>query len=66
MSNNTQYRGVVKDRMDDDQHTTKTHTTWEAAHNAAEALCNRLYGRGNERYGIRDEVRFAGEQWEAC
>jgi hypothetical protein len=65
MSNKTQYRGVVEDRMSDAQHTTKTHTTWEAAHHAAEALCNRRYGRGNDRYGIRVELRNDDGQWEA-
>jgi hypothetical protein len=48
----TQYRGIVADRMSDARHITRPYSTWEAAHHAAEALCNRRYGRGNQRYGI--------------
>lgn len=52
----TQYRGVVRDRMSAARHTTRVHTTWEAAHRAAEALCRRRYGKGNDRYAIRVDI----------
>jgi hypothetical protein len=63
MSNRTQYRGLVSDSTTGHQRTTRTYPTWESAHHAAEALCNRHYGRGNYRYGVKVELRNEDGQW---
>ena len=46
------YRGVVKDRMESDNHYTKYHTTWEEAHHAAERLAKRLGLYESQRWEI--------------
>ena len=52
-----QYRGQIVDRMQDGKivYETRTYATWGAAQGAAERACNRRYGRGNDRYGVRVE-----------
>ena len=46
------YRGQITDRMGSDNHQTMLHTTWEAAHHAAEKLAKKLGRYQPERWSI--------------
>jgi len=53
------FDGLILDRMTGRRAgKTRGYDTWEAAQRAAEKLCNRKYGRRNDRYALR--IRYEG------
>ena len=50
---NAKYRGIIVDRLENNNHKTKWHTSWIEAHLAAANLAKRLGLYNSVRYTIR-------------